>query len=427
MIYIFCSTMKIQKRFFRLHLAWAFVINLLLPSMAIAHSTSLRHLFDELTSKFDTKTLVEARQQAAHARINDQTAWENPQVQYGVGGAKVGSFHGKYNELFISQNVTISGAKSQLGQQWNDRETIVNLEGLQLTNKINGDILRMIFTHLYNLERSNHTRERLQRLSLISTYLQKKKFASPRDLVENAQIANRIKNLRLEVIQIEKDLERSTAYFASLAPDTTIDQVAFVWPQISQLETTFNQYMKNQSSVAQIQQAENNIHASQIEIAKRKWIPDLRFYYMRTYQDQYLADPNINDAMGVGISVPLFHVGSNARVEARAQALSRKIEQTQENTLRNTRLVDLRGRFTLADATLKEFNDNYLKLADRQLIQATNHFRGGLITASSFLDLEDQVHNSIHLVSKNKLDIISILLETIETNNIQVSHKDLFL
>ncbi|MCC6138082.1 MAG: TolC family protein [Bdellovibrionaceae bacterium] len=394
---------------------------------AAPSSITAQELYDALTSKYNLSEWTAAKKSAVESRLKQGTAWENPVVQYGVGKATVGSFSGNYREWSISQTIPLNGQRSAKRRQLPLEQKITDLEGNKINNQVHGEVIKMIFFHMYNVERAHHIEERLQRLELISTYLQKKKFASPKDLVEKAQIVNRIKHLRIEVVHVQNDLSHSMTYFKNLADVTESTQIQTTWPEIAKLKDAFEQYLNNDTRIEEQREAELQSHDAELRAAKSLWVPDLRVYYMQTFQDQFLQEPNVNDAFGIGLSVPLFSWGRNAVSEKRALLITKKMERNKEKIERSSALLQLKNRFFEAKATLSEFNDAYIKKAEKDLDQATVSFKNGLVPAANYLDLEDQIHESVHLISKSKLEMIESTVDLIFTNNIDTDFKALFL
>lgn len=402
---------------------------LLFSSQASASPSSItaQELYDVLTSRYNLNEWTAANKAAAESRVKQGTAWENPVVQYGVGKATVGSFSGSYREWSVSQTIPLNGQRSAKRRQLPLEKKIAELETGRLGNQVHGEVIKMIFFHMYNLERAHHIEERLQRLQLISTYLQKKKFASPKDLVEKAQIVNRIKHLRIEVIHVQNDLSHSMSYFKSLADLAETTRIQSNWPDVLKMETAFVNYLSNGVRIEEQMDMEARVQDVELRAAKSLWVPDLRVYYMQTFQDQFLQEPNVNDAFGIGLSVPLFNWGRNAVSEKRALLITKKMERNKDTIERSSRILQIKNRFFEAKATLGEFNDPYIKKAEKELDQATTNFKNGLVPAASYLDLEDQIHESVHLISKSKLDMVEATVDLIFTNNIETDFKALFL
>lgn len=399
----------------------------LLPQCALSSPLSARELYDTIVSKYNVETWSKAQSQFLQSRLAKETAWENPQVQFGVGTAKVGSFNGSYKEWIVSQSIPINGLRSSKREQLAVQKKQSVYEAQNITNTTHSEVIRMLFFHLYNIERARHIEERLSRLQLVDSYLKNKKFAAPKDLVEKAQITNRIKHLKIEVVHIQNDLQHSMTYFKNLAGIDGLASIHLSWPDPQKISQHFYQYVNTQQPFEDQMNLNAEVHQIELKAAKKQWIPDLKLYYMQTFQDQYLQEPNINEAFGVTVSVPVFNLGRNAVKEKQAAATIQQMERNKESIHRSSQILALKNKFQAAQLSLGEFNDRYIEKVDKELDKATAHFKNGLVPAANFLDLEDQVHESLHIVSRSKLEMIESTLEVITMNTITTDFRTLFL
>ena len=394
-----------------------------------ANSTPLkaRDLYETLISKYSVETWSKAQSQFRESQLAQETAWDNPQIQFGLGNAKVGTFSGSYKEWIISQNIPINGLRSSKRHQLSLQKKQSVYETQNITNTIHAEVLKMLFFHLYNVERAGHIQERLNRLQLVDSYLKYKKFAAPKDIVEKALITHRIKHLKIEVVHIENDLQHSITYFKNLAGLDKIESIQLAWPDPKKISQYFYQHVNTENSFEEQMNLKAESHKIELKAAKKQWLPDLKLYYMQTFQDQYLQEPNINEAFGVSLSVPLFNLGRQAIKEKQAAITIQQIERQKESIHRSSKILTLKNKFQAAQLVVEEFNDKYLEKADRDLDKATVHFKNGLVPAAHFLDLEDQIHESLHGVSRAKLEMIEASLEVITMNTISTDFRTLFL
>ncbi len=399
------------------------------PTMLLASEKNIKatELFDLIVLRYDLESWKKAKAEFEEKRLKKETAWANPQLEMGWGGAKEGAFRGNYREWSLSQSIPLNGQRSAKQKQIELQKNLSLWQGQQLTHEIHGEVIRMIFFHQYNLERAAHIQERIQRLNNLESYLKNKKFASPKDLVEKAQIQNRIKHLKVEIVHIENDLAQSIGYFKHLAGLKHTTSIQTEWPSIISLERLFLEGLNNTQSIEKQFSTEFKMREIEAQASRSLWIPDLKLYYTQNTQDQAFQDPVIIDAFGLGLSLPVFNWGRSERAQTTAAVTEVLLEQNKNKIVRTSQSLQLRSQFYTAQMTLKEFSVEYINKVDRELDRATSNFKKGLVPAASYLDLEDQVHESLHLISRSKLDLIDATLKALQMNNLEKDLRAEFL
>ncbi len=384
-------------------------------------------LFDQIVSRYDLESWRTAKAQSQEKRLKKQTAWSNPQLEMGWGRATEGPFRGEYREWSLSQVIPINGEKARKNKQWILQKDLSQLEGRQLSQEIQAEVIGMIYLHQYNKERAAHIKERIERLNHVDLYLKNRKFASPRDQIEKALIHNRIKHLKIEIIEIENDLKHTLGYFKQFIPLESNQSLDIQWPDFDKIENLFLDSLKSNEFIEKQISTQLKMNQYELESARKLWIPDLKVYYMQTFQEQFMQEPVLNDAFGLGISIPVFNLGRDEVAEKTAAYQTLEYEKNQEKIKRSSERQKLKSQFYRARMTLKEFNAAYVKKVDQDLDKATVSFKKGLVPASSYLDLEDQVHESLHLVFKAKTDMINTTLESIILSHLEKDLRKEFL
>lgn len=393
--------------------------------LASQGADSIRELYDKILIETDPESWGQASHQEKASALRSESTWFNPEIQWGYGGAERAGFRGYYRELIVSQRISLNNRRSASRKKIEIQKEMSEQEKQLLQLEVGSQVIMMIFFHQYNLERASHIQERVRRLELVENFVRQKRFASPKDRVEKAQIQKRLKLLKIETSAIQNDLEHSLAFFRDYDP-TSQKVLKISWPDTEKMKNKFESLFDNKQPFEQQQKLEKQWITTELNAAKTLWRPDVKIYYSENYQYDPQEDTALN-AFGVALEIPLFQRGQHERAMAESRLLQAEKRQHFANQIRRQNVLKIKSGFMQAVQTIEAFGDDSIRKADQEMDRATESFKQGLIPATNYLDLEDQVHTSLHMVSASRLKMIESLISLMKENRIHQDLKELFL
>jgi len=404
-----------------------FFCSLFLLNSQIYASTHPRQIYDQMVNELKPIEWSRAREQEKIAELEQQKLWLNPQVQLGFGSVNLSRFQGPYEEYNLSQTIPLNGLRSGLAEKIKLQEKLSAYDQKQLEFEVGREILLQLFFHQVYKELASHLKERLDRFKMIKLFLDKKKFASPKDQIEREQVKHKLRLLKIEMADVRTGVLQTTRYFASYCQATCLSQLKIDWPNVENLKSLFEKVQNDEEIFNQRLHVHSQMLQQEKEIASTLWRPDLRLYTMRSYEGQPNQSAQVNQAFGVGFALPLFDRGQKQMRIASAKAYDLERTQIDLKRQRRTKALALRRQFEKRLEVLKQYDSQSQKEGEQILKMATKGFQKGLIPVSQFIAIDEQVHTGETLMVTSRFDLLRLSLEMMAENQSYLDLKETFL
>lgn len=402
-------------------------ISLFLVSPYGRASTSVHTLFDKLVNELKPIEWSQARQKEKIAELEQARLWRNPEIQLGFGTTNFSQFQGRYEEFSISQVIPLNGRRNGLAEKIRLQKKLSALEQKQLEFEVGREILLRLYFHQMNKELAGHLEERLKRLALIEQFLEKKQFVSPKDQIQREQLKHRLKFLKVEIAEVRTRLLQTTQYFKAYCSPACLNNLSPSWPSKAKLVTLFEVLQKDQKSFEKRLQLQTKLIEEDQEIAHTLWRPDIRLYGMRTYEGQPYQSAQVNQALGVGLALPLFDRGQQQVRIASAKAYDLERTQIEIRRKRFGKTLALKQEFEKSLEVLKQYDKKNQTDGEKILEIASRSFQNGLIPVGQFLDIDEQVHTGASMMVMAQYDLLRLSLDMMAENQSYLDLKETFL
>ncbi|WP_411822116.1 TolC family protein [Leptospira sp. 'Mane'] len=342
---------------------------------------------------------------------------QNPSVTIDYGQRKAANEPGAEYSLQFEQPIYYPGRK-ELKQLLVDNDAkIKEVQYAEANNSIRLNSIKFAYRYFIADKKRNHVKERIQRLSKMETYIKARPFITPQAKTDLFIIERRLLGLRKHFNDLELDASKnyeSMNFFLRI--ETT--------PALSL--PFFNDGIKFDRSELQKKSMNRNpmILAAKGEIEKAK--TELRIANLEKYPDYSVVSQIGEDRSGV--SNRFFDLGLKFRVpvwdqyqnkvgsaETNLEAKANKLTY-QENLISmtfNQAFLD----YEQSKVNIKLFNLSKLDDIERDLNFADVEFTKARIQLFSYLELENQLHETHHAILDAQLTHIESFLNLLYISN----------
>lgn len=358
---------------------------------ALPNEIGIKEILIRAESQFSANQLGRLNQDKIISDVASKTSFANPQIQYGRGQVNYGGVNpGDFEQFAVSQNIQLNGQKNSISKQGDLRLNIANIESSQFITQVQAQAIIAAYLLLTNIERATHVQERLDNLKIVRRFLKTRQFTSEKSKIEAQLIENKIDEISLEVIDSQEELILAKERLAFLIGNFSAPAVKLPWLSEEKIHNKIITIKGFSRQIEEKRQAQVNLAKEQRNALRYTWVPDLQFYYNSSKEK--FTGGNKNQTIGIGFEIPIFNAGVNDRKKATSELQITELKQTKESIELKTSLRQIMKKFKLSIETLKIFNPKSISAKDQVLDRAVTSFKKGLISASLFLDLEDQDH-----------------------------------
>jgi outer membrane protein TolC len=343
-------------------------------------------------------------------KLADQAGqWDNPEISASHGPYWEG-VKGKATSAQITQSVPIFGQKS-IAAKIGEQERMV-VESERDFNKllVQHEVVRLSYRLAAILEQEKHTAHRRERLSLIANYLKSRPFASPSQAVEKNLIENRMREIEEKFAVISAEREKAWQnlnIYLGLKESIVPGVKWFDHPaspnrgELGNLATQANPELVRQSRMVASAQL-------QVEQAGKKAYPDVRLG--AGYYNQEVGLDKQRSYVGIiELSIPIWNRGGYAKDAARAQTESEKFKLEHKKREIDSEFQQGWAQLVEAKKRVEIFPRSLVETLEKQMKNAEQNWKKGLVNAPAFLELESQVHEQAAKVYDAQADYVQSL------------------
>ncbi|ASV11846.1 TolC family protein [Leptospira santarosai] len=342
---------------------------------------------------------------------------QNPSLTLDYGQRSAANESGAEYALQFEQPVYFPGRK-ELRQLLVDNDS--KIKGIQLAearNSIRFNALKFAYRYLVSAGKRNHVKERLRRLAILESYIRARPFITPQAKTDLFIIQRKILALRKHFNDLELD---SNKQYEAMNLYLMLESVpSFQIP-------FFSEGVRFDFEELQTKALSQNLMlmAAKEEIEKAK--TELNLANLEKYPDYSIVSQVGEDRSGVAnrfydfglkFRIPVWDQFQNKISAAEVNVKSKQgIFHHQENLVK-TAFKQAFLDYEQSKINLKLFNLSKLDEIEKDLVYADVEFKKGRILMLSYLELENQLHETHHAILDAQISHLEALLNLLHITN----------
>jgi len=328
----------------------------------------------------------------AEALARQAGRWDNPITELAYGPMTLDRFDGVALDVSLRQSIPLFGQKAIAARIGEQNKVTVESESLQRSLVLRHEVMSLAYRLGAINEEAQHIAHRRESIRSIARFLETRPHASPSQAVDKSLIMNRLREIEEDLLEITAGRERLWLALNVFLDLKTPIVPEIEWPGVPNLPDRDEIWKQLQAKNPLLRRQESLVAAAalQEESAGKKAYPDIRLGAF--YNEQTAVLPQKIYSGIIELSLPIFDRGGAAKVAAQAQkeAETSRLEQARR---------DVKARFEQSWATLLQnskrvelYPVSLLSNLERQLSQAEQNWRKGLLHSIALLELEHQTH-----------------------------------
>ncbi len=382
------------------------------------------------TKDLDLKTIIETAEKnsplltALHSDLESlffkrkqEGKTQNPSVLVDYGQRTAASESGAEYAMQIEQPIYFPGRK-ELKQLLVDNDSkIKEIQWTEASNSIRLNSVKFAYKYMVAEDKRNHVKERLKRLSLIEYYIKARPFVTPQAKTDLFIIETRMLALKKHFNDLElgaaKSYESMNLYLMLESPPSL--RIPF-----------FEDGVKFDVEELQKKAISENpaILAARGDLEKAK--TELRLANLEKYPDYTLMSQVGEDRSGVAnrfydfglkFRVPVWDQFQNKVASAETNLKGKQDRLTHQENIIKTSFKQSFLDYEQSKVNLKLYTLSKLERIDRDLNFADMEFKRGRIQLISYLELENQLHETHHAILDAQMSHVESLLNLLYITN----------
>ncbi|WP_032851018.1 TolC family protein [Leptospira borgpetersenii] len=342
---------------------------------------------------------------------------QNPFLTLDYGRRSATNESGAEYAFQFEQPVYFPGRK-ELRQLLVDNDSkIKEIQLAEANNSIRFNALRFTYRYLVSMGKRNHVKERLKRLSILESYIRARPFVTPQAKTDLFIIQRKILALRKHFNDLELDSHKQYEAMNLYLMLESIPSLRIPF---------FSEGVKFNFNELQIKALSQNLilMAAKEEIEKAK--TELNLANLEKYPDYSIISQVGEDRSGVSnrfydfglkFRIPVWDQFQNKISAAEVNVKSKQgIFHHQENLVK-TAFKQAFLDYEQSKTNLKLFNLSKLDEIEKDLIYADVEFKKGRILMLSYLELENQLHETHHAILDAQIAHLEALLNLLHITN----------
>ncbi|MCG6192150.1 TolC family protein [Leptospira sp. FAT2] len=342
---------------------------------------------------------------------------QNPAVTVDYGQRSAANESGAEYALQFEQPIYFPGRK-ELRQLLVDNDSrIKEIQLAEASNSIRFNAVKFAYRYLVSAGKRNHVKERLRRLSILESYIRARPFITPQAKTDLFIIQRRILALRKHFNDLELDANKqyeAMNLYLMLESSPSL-RIPF-----------FSEGAKFDFNQLQTKAVSQNLSlmAAKGEIEKAK--TELNLATLEKYPDYSIISQVGEDRSGVAnrfydfglkFRIPVWDQFQNKVSAAETNVKSKQgILQHQENLVK-TAFKQAFLDYEQSKINLRLYDLSKLDEIERDLNYADVEFKKGRILMMSYLELENQLHETHHAILDAQISHLEALLNLLHITN----------
>ncbi|PJZ53838.1 hypothetical protein CH380_07450 [Leptospira adleri] len=362
-----------------------------------------------LSLNADLETLFYQRKQ--------QGKTQNPSVTMDYGQRNAAGEVGSEYAMQFEQPIYFPGRK-ELRQLLVDNDArIKEIQLSEASNSIRFNALKFAYRYLVSASKKDHVKERLRRLSIIESYIRARPFITPQAKTDLFIIQRKILALRKHFNDLEldanKQYEAMNLYLMlETAPSVRIpffsEGVKFDFKDLQDKAVSRNLTLL--AAKGEIEKAK-----TELNIANLEKYPDYSII-SQVGEDRSGVANRFYD-FGVKFKLPVWDQFQNKVSAAETNVKSKQGLLNHQENLVKSAFKQAFLDYEQSKSNLRLFNLSKLDEIERDLNYADVEFKKGRILMMSYLELENQLHETHHAILDAQISHVETLLNLLHISN----------
>jgi cobalt-zinc-cadmium efflux system outer membrane protein len=386
---------------------------------ATAVSTRKTYTLKQITERVrENSELIQAQKlkiESTEAQGRQATQWQNPSISAELGRLRDTQNNAMTYDLRLTQPIYFPGKMGKQMEVYEREKEIQEMQAADLTTLLALEASYYAYAYKVAELKSRSINDRIQRMSLMRTYMRAQAYASPAKIIQRNIVTNRLlalqKTLNAAMAETESSWQRLNIYLNEQ------DKVSIAVPWLTELKdvdivTFINRVREGNRRLKAGKLLLSRLEA-EVSLQKRAPLPDVSLSAF--YRREALERPGANQFYGGAVTIPIPVLNANrAGVEAaekRLEAARAETNYAQREVLQLARAVH--AEYTQKRKLLNDFNAEQIPALERQMRYADRELKLGRIDLLSYLELELQTHMAIESFYDTQLELVKAITQMI--------------
>lgn len=382
----------------------------LFPSFGLAQEVwDLSRILSRAADNAPLLKASELNVESAGEWAKQEGRWENPDISVSHGSYTEMGVRGTATNLAVLQSVPVFGQKDiarKIGEQeMRIAESDRNIQKLVVHHDVVGTTYRLAAI----LEQEKHIAHRRERLELITRYLRTRPFASPVQVIEKNLIENRMREIEEKIAELLSKKEEIWQHL-----NLYLGLEASIVPQVkwysTPVTTAVPDIMNLQNSSPDLIRQSQRMSKAELQLERegKRAYPNIQLG--AGHYDQEVGTNQQSSLVGiVQFSVPLWNRGTNARNAARAESEMEKLKFEYKRREVGSALQKSVVHLKETERKIELYPPTLVEKLEKQMHAAESNWKKGLVNATAFLELENQVHEQTDRVYDVQVEYVQAL------------------
>ncbi|MCS6971676.1 MAG: TolC family protein [Leptospiraceae bacterium] len=367
---------------------------------------------------------------STEAQGRQARAWQNPSLSAELGRLRDTQNNAMTYDFRITQPLFFPGKLAKQYEIYQREKDFLELEALDLQNIIKLEASYYAYAYFIAELKSRTITSRIERISLMRTYMRAQAFASPAKIVQRNIVSNQLialqKSLNASLAEAESSWQRLNIYLNE--------------PQKIELQLSWLTGLRDidrEKFLAKVKAGNRRLKSRRLllarleaELAYQKSVPLPDVSITAFYRREALEIPGANQFYGGAVNIPLPLVNTNrAGIEAaekRLEAARAESEFTEREIMQTANAVH--AEYSQKRKLLADFHAEQIPKLEQQMRYADRELKLGRIDLLSYLELELQTHEAIQAFYDNQLELVRAITQMIHLMGESVEYNgDLYV
>lgn len=366
----------------------------------------------------DHSELISAQKskiQSTEAQGRQASAWQNPIVSAELGRLKDTLNNNMTYDFRITQPIYFPGKLGKQQEIYEREAEMQKIEGDDLAVSLSLEAAYYAYAFSIAELRASHSKHRIQRMSLMRTYMRAQAYASPAKVIQRNIVSSQLvalqKSLNQETAEAESSWQKLNVYLNQK------NKVKVITPWLTDLKDTDVVDFINKVRSGNRRIKAKRIYLSRVEaevsFAKRVPLPDVSVSAF--YRREALENPGINQFFGGAVSVPIPVLNANRSgveaAEKKLEAARSEYKYLQREVLQLARAAH--AEYMQKKRLFDDFKAEEIPMLERQMQFADRELKLGRIDLLSYLELELKTHEALSSYYDTQLEIVKVIAQMI--------------
>ena len=366
----------------------------------------------------DHSELIQAQKlkiQSTEAHGRQASAWQNPFVSAELGRLKDTQNNNMTYDFRVTQPIYFPGKMSKQLEVYEREADIMRIEQDDLMESLSLEAAYYAYAFSIAEQRASHSKHRIQRMSLMRTYMRAQAYASPAKIIQKNIVSSQLialqKILNQEVADAESSWQKLNVYLNQK------EKVKVITPWLTDLRDIdiVDFINKVRAGNRRIKMKKMSLARLDAEVSLQKRIPLPDVSVSAFYRREALENPGANQFYGGAVTVPIPVLNANrAGVEAAEKKLEAgraEFKYVQREVLQLARAAH--AEYMQKKRLFDDFKAEQIPALERQMQYADRELKLGRIDLISYLELELKTHEALSSYYDTQLELVKVIAQMI--------------